>query len=425
MQGVVMLRFIKRKNVSRTLVSVLFVFLILGFFSCNSSPTAGPSKEKPGSVEPAVQQNISTLGTFQINFVDAVTNSLNPSEVRAFQDPGKNSYILELVLGTNVRYRQIWNAEALEFLSHAVSLFMVDIKGTKFTAGDTRAFTAYGSFVGLTEWSDASAGNSLSAEPGIDLGYFVTDGKGYFLVTQRDSPVVGDTTGQLRSSRITFCITEDQVRVMMGIFNCTFIEKPLLVFLGENITSGYNVTVSDSEDPSKAYPAVLEERLSIHVLNSSDSWAPTAQTLERVSEDVAVYDPDIVVIELGYSDFLSRVDPAETSKNLQDIITILKRGERKIYLVRFYDERTLRSTMEYWEMTPREQTNLLATYDTMFRNLSRNNNIELITGIWDGLEYDDTIGDDSLHPTAEGQRIMAGNLYRSLRPYLEANKFLK
>ena len=414
-----------RKNIFHACLFALCVFLIPCLLSCGSIPGTTP-RARTQAADPAGQKNLSALGTLQISFVDTVTDSLNQSQMQILHDPEKNEYVLEIPYNENTSYRQFWNAEALNLLSDAVSRFALDESQNRLGVRDTRSFTSYGAIESMVEWYDSKTGTLNSAEPGIDIGYLVTGGKIYFLLTQRDSAVIGDETGGLRSARFTYCMGIDQVRSMMSTLNCKFIEKPLLVFLGESVTAGYNLTVQGEEDHSKAYPAVLQDILKINVLNSGDGWASTEITLDRVEEDVARYDPDIVVIELGFSDFMNKVDPADTNRNIQEIINILKnRGEPKIYLIRFYDERTIRSTMEYWEMTEREQANLLASYDGMFRNLSRNNGIELITGIWEGLEYDDTIGDDSLHPTIEGQRIMAGNIFRYLRPYLESHNFLK
>jgi len=425
MSKLVMVHFLNWKVAIRSWVCVLSVFLMLGVLSCNSSPTAsGPKKKSDTSAADAEQQKQIPFSPLQINFVDTVSYALTPNEARVLNETDKNQYVLEFPVGNGTNYRQIWEEEARTRLADAVSRYVLDEHQNRLGTEGTHSFSAYATIDSKTEWYDDSTKSTLSAEPKVDLGYIVSNGVAYFLITQRDSPVVGDTTG-LRSSRITFCVNLNQVRELMNMFNLRFIEKPLLVFLGENVTAGHNVVTQEVDDPSKAYPAILQERLKINVLNISSSWYNVSETLERVPDDVMRYDPDVVVIHLGLCDFNDRIDPAETSRNLQSIINILKEGDRKIYLVRFYDERILRSIMGWWELTELQQRSLLTTYDTMFRNLSRNNNIDLITDIWEGLEYEDTIGEDFTHPTAEGQKIMAGNIFRAMRPYLEANNFLK
>lgn len=414
---------ISRKNIFHILAFTLFVFLTFGFMSCESAPAFGSKSKSNSAASSDVQQDQIPRKSLQINYVDTVTFSLKPDEAKLLQNPKENEYIMELPLPGNILYRQIWDDDSLDYLSDAVSRYVLDEKQKRLGNIDTRSFNAYGTIDGRLEWFDNSTKQTLSVEPRIDLGYLITDGNAHFLMTLRDT-AVPDVTG-LRSSRVTFCMAIEQVREMMEIFNCKFIEKPLLVFLGENLTAGFNVNNDSEEDRSRAYPAVLQEMLKINILNSSVCWISTAETLSRVEDNVMRYDPDIVVINLGYRDFTERVDPIETTRNLQEIINIFKQGERKIYLTRFYDDFILQSTMNYWELTERQQTALLTSYETMFRNLSRTNGIELITGIWDGLAYDDTIGEDYLNPTAEGQRIMAGNFFRFMRPYLEANNFLK
>ena len=424
MQRFEMVRFIPRKNIFRVLVCLLSVFLILGLVSCGSSSPAVKAKstnEKSETAAVAPQNQLPPLRSLQVNYVDTVTYALSPGEIETFHDPINKNYILDIPLdGTT--YKQIWSYENRNLLSDAISLFLVNEQTNRLGIADFRSFNAYGTIDGKVDWFDNSTKATLSAEPKIDMGYIISNGKAYFLLTQRDSLITG---GQTRSSRITICVNVEQIKILAETFECRLIQKPLLVFLGENVTAGYNADIQDSDNFSKAYPAVLQERLKINVLNSSVSYMSTADTLARVSEDVLKYDPDIVVINLGFRDFFDKVDPMDTTRNLQNIINILRQGDRKIYITRFYDERLLRFTMDDWELSAREQANLLSTYDTMFRNLSRNNNIDLITGIWDGLEYEDTIGEDYDNPTVEGQKIMAGNFFRALRPYLEANNFLK
>ena len=430
-----MVHLINRKNIGRALVFLMFIFFVVGFSSCGTvsgakGSTAGAEGTSRAGVasgsNTGAQANRASQASLKINFVDTVTYSFRPSEIQLFHYSEEKLYILELPSERNRVYRQIWDEDSLSFLYDAILRFSADESGGKLGTADSRSFTAYGTTEGKIEWPvSTSDRNIMSAEPSIDVGYIIKDGAMYLLITQRDVPLTEDPTGRLRSSRIIFCMGMDQARYMLNFFGMELFERPLLVFLGDGVTAGTDAIVPDEDDPASAYPAILQERLKIAIINSGVSWETTADALERIG-DILKYDPEIVVINLGYMDFLSEVNPTETNKNLQSIIDALKKeGNRKIYLTRFYDEFILRTYMTDTEKTAREQDNLIANYDGIFRNLSRVNNIELITGIWDGLQYDDTIAEDYIHPTAEGHKIMAGNFFRALLPYLQTNGFLR
>ena len=419
--------FIRRRDF-RVLACIGLIFLAVGFFSCATSPDAESTPRRAENSEnpavdntPVIQSREEPLGTMLINYVDTVTLAFSEGQVQLFQYPDRNIYGMQIPVDAGNTYKQLWDDESMELLIDAVSRFATAERGERFGYADTRSFTAYGTTEStITEWIQGS--RNTSAETRIDLGYMVKDRKAYFLITQRDVPV-GEASAT-RTARITYCVSMDQLRLMMEKFSRRLYEKPLLVFLGDSVTAGTSATIQDEEDPASAYPAILQTMLTINILNSGVSWDSTELALERI-EDVIKYDPDVVVINLGLTDFIERTAPSETLRNLQSIINALKSNDRKIYLTRFYDEFILRDNMLGWEMSDKEQDDLYNEYEGIFRTLSRLNDVELITGVWDGLQYDDTISTDFMNPTAEGHKIMAGNFFNALRSYMGTHNFLK
>ena len=426
--------FFNRKGILTAFVLLMCVVAIAGLSSCGTS--SGPRTSSsanarvaadPSDDTPVPAVNLTLRGKGQINFVDIVTFSLKEGEVQVFYNSQERRYVMEIRLENGNTYLQKWDEENRISFIDAILTYMVDENRKRLGTNEIRSFTNYDTLEGVTEWTDSVSRRNLSAAPAIDLGYLVKDRKSYFTVTQRDAVVTqSSSTENLRSPRIIFCMDLAQSRQMMELFGGTFYEKPIMVFLGDGVTAGANANADDEDDPSIAYPAVLKELMKISVLNSGVSWESTQDTLARVPYDVLKYDPDIVIINLGLSDFLERIPVQTTSRNIQSIINLLREdGPRRIFLTRFYDEKILKNSWTYWNISEIEQTRLLAEYNTVFNNLARTNNVELITNIWEGLDYDDTIGEDYIYPTAEGQRIMAGNFFRVLRPFLAENNYLK
>ena len=96
-----------------------------------------------------------------------------------------------------------------------------------------------------------------------------------------------------------------------------------VLVLGDSLTAGYGLKSKD------AFPVRLEQALqasghNVTVINASVSGDTTAGGLARL--DWALADkPQLVIVELGANDALRGLDPAQTQKNLDTILTRLQR----------------------------------------------------------------------------------------------------
>jgi acyl-CoA thioesterase-1 len=198
----------------------------------------------------------------------------------------------------------------------------------------------------------------------------------------------------------------------------------ILVCFGDSLTAGYGATTQGQDDKTKSYPAFLQKKLKIPVINAGKSGDTTTTGLTRVNTDVLSENPTIVIIELGANDFLRGTTPVTTTKsNLQSIIDLLKGGKRKIYLAKFYTETVAGEIFSGSGVNNDALTELIAQYDDMFSTLATSNGIELIEDIWAGvwgIHMSDTI-----HPNAQGYEIMADNYFKVLQPYLKAQNLIK
>ena len=203
-----------------------------------------------------------------------------------------------------------------------------------------------------------------------------------------------------------------------------------IVCLGDSLTAGYGSNPTDLLDKSAAYPARLQEKVNVEVINSGTSGITTGVALSQLDLDVKDYNPQIVVIELGANDFFKSIDISTTQQNLQDIISYVSDRNAKIYLAKFYTDTVARDFLENVELLgdevvtdPAEQTAIIASLDDMFSSLESSNDIELIEDIWSGVwgvyMYDE------VHPNADGYTIMAENYFNAMQPYLETNGLVK
>jgi acyl-CoA thioesterase-1 len=201
-----------------------------------------------------------------------------------------------------------------------------------------------------------------------------------------------------------------------------------LVCFGNSLTAGYGATTPGFDDKTKSYPAYLQSKINIPVINAGRSGDTTSLALSRINNDVLSKNPKIVIIELGANDLFRGVPLQTTKNNMQSIINLLVNENRKIYIAKFYTETVARSMVKsmasnFGITDLAIQTWIISQYDNMFNSLASTNDIELIEDIWSGV-WGIHMSDD-VHPNAMGYEIMADNYFNIIKSYLEENNLLK
>jgi acyl-CoA thioesterase I len=184
------------------------------------------------------------------------------------------------------------------------------------------------------------------------------------------------------------------------------VARKTVVVLGDSIAAGLGV------DPSEAYPALLQEKidaagLNFTVVNAGVSGDTSADGLNRINW-LLKRKIDVLVLELGGNDGLRGVPPSATETNLQ---TILNRVKQKYPRAQF--------VIAGMQMPP----NMGEAYTTAFRQifpaLAAKNQAELVPFLLEGVGGDPRLNQpDHIHPTAEGHRIVAENVWKVLKPIL-------
>ncbi|MDR0411505.1 MAG: GDSL-type esterase/lipase family protein [Treponema sp.] len=191
-----------------------------------------------------------------------------------------------------------------------------------------------------------------------------------------------------------------------------------LVCLGDSLTAGYGAVEQGKEDKSKSYPVYLQEKVNIPVVNKGVSGVSSDYGLLQIDSILETENPRILIIELGANDYLLWGVPVnKTHENLQAVIDRANDGQREIYLAKFYTEQMAEDI--------EADAETIEQYDDMFNALSSNDNVELISDIWDGVWGNPALMSDTHHPNAEGYAIMADNYFNALKPYLTANNLTK
>ncbi len=183
-------------------------------------------------------------------------------------------------------------------------------------------------------------------------------------------------------------------------------KKKNILFFGTSLTAGYGL------DPTEAYPALIQNRIDslkmpYNVINGGLSGETSAGGKGRI--DWLLKQPvDIFVLELGANDGLRGLPVAQTIKNLQDIIDRVK--------AKYPDAKMVMAGMQ---VPPNMGTKYAADFKNMFPDLAKKNQMALIPFLLDKVGGVPKLNQaDGIHPTAEGDKILAENVWIVLKGLL-------
>lgn len=182
-------------------------------------------------------------------------------------------------------------------------------------------------------------------------------------------------------------------------------DKIVLCF-GNSLTAGMGL------DEDDAFPAVLQRKvdslgLSYKVVNAGLSGETTASGKNRI-EWVLNQKVDVFLLELGANDGLRGIHPNETKNNLQTIIDIVreKNPDTKIILAGM-------------QMPPNLGEEYTEAFKNIFPELAKSNGIELVPFLLENVAGIAELNQsDGIHPTTEGQKILAENVWSVLKDVL-------
>ncbi|MGE0022632.1 MAG: arylesterase [Hyphomicrobium sp.] len=166
-------------------------------------------------------------------------------------------------------------------------------------------------------------------------------------------------------------------------------EAPVrIVAFGDSLTAGYML------NPSEAFPVQLAAALkakgvAVEMANAGVSGDTTAAGLERLDWSIPE-GTEAVIVELGANDALRGIDPDETRKNLDAILTRLK--ERSIAVL-LAGMQPLKNWGKEYE----------ARFAPIFNDLAAKHDVLLYAFFLEGVALDAKLNQpDGLHPTAQG-----------------------
>lgn len=182
---------------------------------------------------------------------------------------------------------------------------------------------------------------------------------------------------------------------------------PTILILGDSLAAGFGL------DLSEAFPALLQKKiddagLKFSVVNAGISGDTSAGGLRRI-EWLLKRRVDVLVLELGGNDGLRGIPVAATRTNLQAIIDRTKQKYPQAQIV-----------IAGMQMPSNMGAEYTAAFAKVFPDLAKANKAALVPFLLEGVGGKPELNlPDMIHPTAEGQKLVAENVWKVLKVVLE------
>lgn len=183
-------------------------------------------------------------------------------------------------------------------------------------------------------------------------------------------------------------------------------KKKNILFYGNSLTAGYGL------DEDESFPSLIQNKidslnLNYRVINGGLSGETTASGLSRL--DWFLEDrPEVFILELGGNDGLRGIPLAETRKNLNAIISSVSS--------RFPATKILLAGMQ---IPPNMGQEYAEEFRKMYAEIATKQEVEMIPFLLEGVAGNPDLNlPDGIHPTSEGQKIVAQTVWKHLRPLL-------
>jgi acyl-CoA thioesterase I len=183
-------------------------------------------------------------------------------------------------------------------------------------------------------------------------------------------------------------------------------DKSKIIAFGDSLTAGFGLAEKES------YPYLLQEKLKadgydFEVVNAGVSGDTSLGGLERSDWVLAQENAKILILELGANDLLRGAPVAKMKENLDKIIRKAKAKNLKILLCGMLAPPTMGAEYQ------REFT-------MAFPDLASENKVEFLPFLLENVALKKELNQaDGIHPNAEGEKIMADNIYKALKPLLQ------
>ena len=182
-----------------------------------------------------------------------------------------------------------------------------------------------------------------------------------------------------------------------------------ILFFGDSLTAGYGLSNAERESfPALIQQKIAQDGLDYKVINAGLSGDTSGGGLNRL--DYWTSQPvDIFILELGINDIMRGISPTVTANNLHAIIDKVK--------TKFPNVKMALMGMEIPAFIPGA---FAAQFREIYKKLADANQMAFLPFLLTGVAGKKHLNlRDGVHPSAEGYKIIAENVWPVIRPLLD------
>ena len=170
---------------------------------------------------------------------------------------------------------------------------------------------------------------------------------------------------------------------------------------GKNIICfGDSLTFGTGAPEKMSYPAQLSRILKRPVANAGVPGDTTASALSRLQRDVLDRSPGIVLLTLGGNDLKNRISADTAFENLKVVVERIQKTGALVVLGGI--------SIPFWDRG----------FSERYRTLAEDTGAVLVENVYEGILGNRSLMSDTIHPNADGYRIMAEHFAEALAPYV-------
>ena len=183
---------------------------------------------------------------------------------------------------------------------------------------------------------------------------------------------------------------------------------PTILIVGDSISAGYGLP------PDAGWTTLLQRRLAEQhyphrVVNASISGDTTASGRARLAPLLAQQPPAITVIELGGNDGLRGGSLEAMRANLDAMVAAAQKAGSRVLLVGM-------------RLPPNYGPAYVRQFDAIYGEVAQSRHATLVPFLFEGFGDDDTLFQpDRIHPVLAAQPRLLDNVWRELKPLLDAH----
>lgn len=170
-----------------------------------------------------------------------------------------------------------------------------------------------------------------------------------------------------------------------------------VLILGDSLS--YGTGANTGED----YPSLLTKSTGWDIINEGVPGDTTAGGLARLPDLLEVYQPKLLIVELGGNDLLRQTSPTEITQNLNSILALAKAQGIQTILVAIPEISALKAAVGNLSDHP------------LYEKLAKETNTPLIADVFSDVLSDRALKADQIHANAKGYAVVSERFGEKLR----------